>query len=78
MRRLQNKTFLKQERLLVYWNPADKYSYDSAELEIEPGKRDVKYASGKKILNHIVSARRFALCGRSPQDNHTLISLPRI
>lgn len=36
MRQLQNKAFLKHERVLVYWNPADKYSYDPAELEIEP------------------------------------------
>lgn len=76
MRQLQNKTFLKQERVLVYWNPADKYNYDPAELEIEPKGRKARI--GKKIFNHIGSAGRFTLCGRSPQDNHTLISLPRI
>ena len=76
MRRLHNKTFLKQERVLVYWNWAEKYSYDPTELEIEPKRRPNE--SGKKIFNHIGSSRRFTLCGRSPQDNHTLISLPRI
>ena len=42
MRRLQNKTFLKQERVLVYWNPADKYSYDPAELEIKSKRPKVR------------------------------------
>ena len=47
MRRLQNKTFLKQERVLIYWNPADKYSYDPAELEIEPKRQKVPIGKEK-------------------------------
>ena len=75
MRQLQNKTFLKHERVLVYWNPADKYSYDPAELEIEPGKetesthRERKFsiisaahAGSLSVVGHHRTTTRLSAC----------------
>jgi len=49
-----------QERVLVYWNTADKYSYDPAELEIEPGKETesthrVKYFQSYRQRTQVLS-----------------------
>ena len=73
MRQLQNKTFLKHERVLVYWNPADKYSYDPAELEIEPkgwkariGKKfsiiSAAHAGSLSVVGHHRTTTRLSAC----------------